>query len=173
MKYFTNVNTLEQLRRQYKELLKKYHPDNANGSTTATQDINAEYDKLFKLLKDKHESKSDKTANSTTNEQTSYNTNMYDWENDKALREVLEKIINFNGIDIEIAGQWIWISGNTYAYKKELKEIGFKWASQKKQWYWHSEIFRKRSHKTLSMNDIRKYYGSTKVNTNSRVLLEA
>ncbi len=37
MKYFTNVNTLEQLRRQYKELLKKYHPDNANGSTAATQ----------------------------------------------------------------------------------------------------------------------------------------
>ena len=77
MKYFTNVNTLEQLRRQYKELLKKYHPDNANGSTTATQDINAEYDKLFKLLKDKHESKSDKTTDSTAHTGSSYNANMY------------------------------------------------------------------------------------------------
>ena len=169
-KYFKDINTLEELRRQYRDLLKKYHPDNATGSTEATQEINVEYDRLFKRLKDRHESNS--TDNQNT-QQSEYSKNMYDWENDKALREVLKKIINFNGIDIEIAGQWIWISGNTYAYKKELKEIGFKWASQKKQWYWHSEIFRKKSHKTLSMEDIRNYYGSTKVNTNSRILLEA
>lgn len=80
MKYFNNVNTLEELRRQYKELLKKYHPDNPQGSTTATQEINAEYDRLFKVLKDKHENKSDKTADNTAHKQTSYNANMYDWE---------------------------------------------------------------------------------------------
>ena len=40
--YFKNPQTLEELRRQYKELLKKYHPDNTNGSTVATQEINAE-----------------------------------------------------------------------------------------------------------------------------------
>ena len=50
MKYFKDVNTLEELRRQYKELLKKYHPDNPQGSTAATQEINAEYDQLFKVL---------------------------------------------------------------------------------------------------------------------------
>ena len=171
-KYFENISTLEQLRKQYKDLLKKHHPDNG-GNVADMQEINAEYDKLFKILKDRHESKATGNADSQGTKQSDYSRNMYDWENDKALREVLEKIINFNGIDIEIAGQWIWISGNTYTYKKELKEFGFKWASQKKQWYWHSEIFHKKSHKTLSMEDIRNYYGSTKVNTNSRVLLEA
>ena len=40
MTYFKNVNTLEELRKQYKELLKKFHPDNPNGSTEATQEIN-------------------------------------------------------------------------------------------------------------------------------------
>ena len=30
--YFKNVQTLEELRKQYKVLLKKYHPDNGNGS---------------------------------------------------------------------------------------------------------------------------------------------
>ncbi len=40
MKYLKNVNTLEELGRQYKMLLKQYHPDNANGSTAATQEIN-------------------------------------------------------------------------------------------------------------------------------------
>ena len=173
MKYFKNVSTLEDLRRQYKELLKKYHPDNPQGSTTATQEINAEYDRLFKVLKDKHESKSDKTADNTAHKQTSYNANMYDWENDKALREILQKIINFDGIEIELVGVWLWVSGNTYRYKKELKEIGFKWASQKKQWYFHTDGYRKKSRKSLSMDDIRSYYGSTKVQTDSRVLLEA
>ena len=170
-KYFKDVNTLEELRRQYRDLLKKYHPDNANGSTQATQEINAEYDKLFKVLKNRHESKSaDNTENNT---KTDFNANMYDWENDKALRETLQKIINFNGIEITICGQWLWVSGNTYSYKKELKEIGFKWASQKKMWFWHSENFRKKSRKTLSMEEIQNYYGSTKVKTNTKILLEA
>lgn len=169
-RYFNNLETLEQLRRQYKELLKKSHPDNG-GSEEATKAINVEYNQLFKVLKDKHESKSaTSNQNNANNAKSDYNAHMYDWENDKALREILQKIINFSGIEIEITGQWIWISGNTYTYKNELKEIGFKLASTKKQWYWHSETFRKRSHKTLSMDDIRNYYGSTKVDTLQMVL---
>ena len=35
MKYFKNVETLEELRKQYKDLLKKYHPDNPQASTYA------------------------------------------------------------------------------------------------------------------------------------------
>ncbi len=171
MKYFKDVHTLEELRKQYKELLKKHHPDNPQGSTAATQEINAEYDRLFRLLKDKHENKSGNTADSTAHKKSEYSKNMYDWENDKALREVLQKIINFDGIEIEIVGAWIWLSGNTYSYKKELKELGFKWASQKKQWYFHTDIFRKKSHKSLSMDDIRSYYGSTKVQTDTRSII--
>ncbi len=57
MTYFKNVQTLDELRKQYKELLKKYHPDCPQGSTEACQKINSEYDRLFKILKDKHESR--------------------------------------------------------------------------------------------------------------------
>ena len=168
MTYFRDVNTLEELRKQYKELLKQYHPDNANGSTEATQEINAEYDRLFKVLKDKHESKQTKTDGAKTD----FNSNYWNYEEDKAIREILQKIIHFTDITIEICGSWIWISGNTYQYKTELKEIGFKWASQKKQWYWHSESFRKKGKKTLSMDDIRSYYGSTEVRPEERLKLK-
>lgn len=169
-KYFINVNTLSDLRKQYKELLKKYHPDNG-GSEEIMKAVNVEYDKLFKVLKDRHESNSaDCNQNTTDNAKSDYNSNMYDWENDRALRDILQRVINYCGIEIEIVGQWIWVSGNTYAYRKDLKDIGFKWASQKKQWYWHSEVFRKRSHRTLSMEDIRSYYGSTRVDTMQMVL---
>ena len=123
MKYFKNISTLEELRKQYKELLKKFHPDNANGSTEATQEINAEYDQLFKMLKDKHDSKS-----------------------------------------IEIIGNWIW-AFDSYGYRAELKALGFRYARNKKAWYYHTEAFRKKSHKSLSMDDIRSYHGSTEVET--------
>ncbi len=169
-KYFKNVTTLEELRRQYRDLLKKFHPDNANGSTEATQEINAEYDRLFKVLKNRHESKT--TNNKESNAKTDFNNMKYDFSEDAKLREALQKIITFDGINIEIVGCWIWVDGNTYAYKDALKEIGFKWAREKKKWYFHTEAFRKRSKKKLSMEDIRNYYGSTEVETEGRKRLK-
>ena len=103
MTYFKDVNSLEELRKQYKELLKKYHPDNPQGSTEATQDINAEYDKLFRLLKDKHESKAEQTNN-----KTSYDDMKYNFEEDEKLREVLQSIIHLSDITIEVCGSWIF-----------------------------------------------------------------
>ena len=168
MTYFKNVNTLEELRKQYKELLKQFHPDNPNGSTEATQAINAEYDKLFKVLRDRHESK---TTADSEKYNADFNKKYYDFAEDKTLREMLNKIIGFNGVTIEIIGNWIWCF-DSYGYRKELKEMGFKYAGQKKAWYWHSEEFRKKSHKTLSMDDIRSYYGSTEVKTEEKKLLK-
>ena len=167
-KYFNNTNTLEELRKQYKELLKQHHPDNG-GNVSDMQEINSEYDRLFKILKNQHES--NKANSNNTN--ADYNNMKYDFAEDEKLREMLNKIIHFKGIDIELVGAWIWVSGNTYSCKKELKELCFKWASQKKMWYWHSEAFRKKSCKTLSMDDIRSYYGSTNVkNTNKKALMQ-
>lgn len=167
MTYFKNVNTLEELRKQYKELLKNFHPDNENGSVEITQEINNEYDRLFKVLKDKHEKQT-----TASDKETDFNKAYWNYEEDKALREILQKVVHLANITIEICGSWIWISGNTYQHKVELKEIGFRWASQKKQWYWHSEAFRKRGKKPLSMDDIRNYYGSTEVETESQRLLK-
>lgn len=162
--YFNSVQTLEELRKQYKELLKKYHPDNPNGSTKATQKINTEYERLFKDLKHRH-------YNNATDSQTSNENMKYDYTEDEKLRNMLQKIIHFSDITIEICGYWIWLSGNTYQYRKALKEFGFKWASKKHQWYWHSEVYVKKSRKTLSMDDIRNYYGSTEVYTHCQMQL--
>ena len=160
MKYFKNVESLQELRKQYKEL-----PMDNGGNVAQMQEINVEYDKLFKLLKNKHDS----TA--TNNDKTSYDNMKYDFTEDALLREMLNKIIGFSGITIEVCGSWIW-AFDSFKYRKELKEMGFKYASKKKAWYWHSESFRKKSHKVLSMDDIRNYYGSTEVQTGHRVLLQ-
>ena len=164
MKYFKDITNLSELRKQYKELLKVHHPDNG-GNVADMQEINAEYDNLFKMLKDKHESK-------TTDNKESFDNMQYDFAEDEKLREMLNKIIAFHGITLEICGNWLW-AFDSYNYRKELKELGFRYAKNKRAWYWHSEAFRKKSRKSLSMDDIRSYYGSTEVRTGQRALLQA
>lgn len=153
--YFNNVDTLEELRKQYKKLLKKFHPDNANGSKEITQEINEEYDKLFKILRDNNCKKGDNNND--------YNNMKYDFNEDRKLREVLQEIIFLDNINIEIVGCWLWIDGQTLEYKNKLKSLGFKWAREKKKWYFHTKAFRKKSNKKLSFEEIKNYYGGVKV----------
>lgn len=58
MKWFDGVKNVEGLRKKYRELLKEYHPDNENGSTEITQQINQEYDLVFGILSKENKSDS-------------------------------------------------------------------------------------------------------------------
>lgn len=50
MKHFKNVKSYEDLKDQYKALLKKNHPDNG-GDLETMKEINVEYDALFPIWK--------------------------------------------------------------------------------------------------------------------------
>ena len=67
-KYFKNVTSFENLKAQFKCLLKANHPDNG-GDVSVMQEINAEYDALFRIWKNRHEKATgkpvDETADST------------------------------------------------------------------------------------------------------------
>lgn len=164
-KYFKNVGTLEELRRQYKELLKQHHPDNG-GSEEATKVINVEYEELFKTLKDK-------AAAGEENNKTSFEQMKWDTTADEKLREVLHKIINFTGIEINIVGCWIWLDGNTYPYREQLSGIGFRWSKARKKWHWHEGEYIKKGNGNITFSEIEHKYGSTKIKSDTRVLLEA
>lgn len=167
-KYFSNPKTLEELRKQYRDLLKKHHPDNASGSEEATKAINNEYEALFKALKDKH----NQTAKDTTSQ--TYDNIKWDFAEDEALRDMLSKVIQLVGVNIAIVGNWIWIDGDTYPHRKTLNnELHFKWARDKKKWYWHSETFRKKSNKTYSFDAICDRFGCTNLKTKQRDLIRS
>lgn len=151
MKWFTGVKTVEELRKKYRELLKRYHPDTPNGSVEATQEINREYDLVFARL-----SRFPSGGGECTGEEEK--------AGDEAFKAVLNEIVNFN-MKIEIIGSWIW-AFDSYPYRSQLKELGFKYAPKKKAWTWHYGEF-KRYHKgETDLNDIRAKYGSQKVNRN-------
>ena len=147
MTYFTNIQTLEELRKEYKRLVKQNHPDNG-GSLEAIKTINVEYEISFHILE-----KADTESS-----------NKYNMKEDEMLRAVINAIINLN-IEIEICGSWVWVSGNTYSCKDDLKSNGFHWASKKKMWYWHDPQEQTRSNGKTSMNDIREKYGYQVVRT--------
>lgn len=161
-KYFKDVKNLENLRKQYKKLAHKLHPD-CGGDTEAFKEMTAEYELLFKKLE--HDSFY------TDFEDDSKAENKYNAAEDKELREALNKIIFMAGIEIEIIGTWIWVSGNTRPMKDALKAAGYKFAGNKKMWYWHSGEYHKKSHKKMSINAIRDTFGSVKVETIPRVQL--
>lgn len=148
MTYFNNIHTLEELRKEYKRLVKSNHPDNG-GSVETIKIINVEYEICFKVLE-----KADSVSSN----------NKYNMAEDEMIREIINAIINLN-IEIEICGSWVWVSGNTYSCKQELKNSGFHWASKKKMWYWHNPEEQTRSNGKTSMNDIRMKYGSQVVRT--------
>lgn len=105
MTYFKNITTLEELRKEYKKLVKQNHPDNG-GSVEVIKVINVEYEIQFKILE-----KSD----------TYNNRKKYNQQEDEMIRDIINVIIHLN-IDIEICGSWIWVTGNT---KMNLKEMVF------------------------------------------------
>lgn len=80
--YFKNVTSFEDLKAQYKVLLKANHPDNG-GELEAMQEINCEYDALFKIWKDK--AINDNTLKEEEKEETAAGTRKkfytaYGWE---------------------------------------------------------------------------------------------
>ena len=148
-KYFVDCETLEDVKRLYKKLVFMYHPDVSGSDTTATmQAINAEYEKAFEQYKNIFRNAEGETytkENSETYEQ---------------YQDIINNLIHFEGITIEIIGSWLWVSGNTKTYKDDLKEMKFRFSSNKKAWYIRPAGYRKRSRKNFSMDDIRSMYGS-------------
>ncbi len=155
MKWFSNVRNLEELRKEYKRLLKRFHPDCPLGSLEITQEITVEYEMMFQRLK--------KISNQTASEEK---TNDFNETYDQAFRDILNKVINYN-VDIEIIGSWIWISGNTYEVKEALKTIGFRWIAARKSWAWHFGEYKKTNSKQKSMEELREKYGSDVVKKSS------
>lgn len=165
MKWFNqeDLKDVNTLRAAYKRLLIKYHPDNNKNDTTGMmQEINAEYDKLFEQIKYAYEN-----SEAYTN-QTDRQKQAYDWEKDKQLRAIIAALSKFAGLEIELCGTWVYVRGETYPYRKELKVLGMNYNRQKKFWIIHFDDYYKYHKKSVSMSHIRDKYGSVIIQTDAR-----
>ncbi len=85
----------------------------------------------------------------------------------EAYKNAISAIAGLQGIFIEAVGSWIWVSGNTYPVKNQIKEAGFMFASSKKMWYFRTEENASCNRKKMDIEQIRSKYGSQSVNTNN------
>lgn len=153
MKHFTGLTTKEEVRQRYRELAKQHHPDRG-GDGEIMKQINSEYDFLMaKILRGE---------NLNTDEFNSQ------WESSEQFKEKINLIINLSGIEIEVCGEWIWVTGGTYAVRAELKSAGYYFASKKCAWFWRPEHAAGGRGK-LDLEGIRTKYGSEKIITGGQL----
>lgn len=148
--------SLEELKKLYKKFAFRYHPDKG-GSNDDMKAINNAYDKYSKIMADP-ESKRTKEQQDELNE---------------TFKNLINLLLAFDNIEIEIVGDWIWVSGETFQIKDALKEAAFKWSSNRKMWYWHDpNDGYKGSKKRLDFEEIRVKYGSEKITKKGKVTLK-
>jgi curved DNA-binding protein CbpA len=151
----TETITIEAIKRQYHKLAMRWHPDRDGGDLKTMQEINAEFDELRKRYYNVHEGKNGSTY---TDENQTTTTDV-----DDRFVEIIDQLIKMDGVGIEICGSFIWLSGNTYTHKADIKALGFRWASKKKMWFLAPQGWKKRGRRELGMDEIRGTYGSVKV----------
>lgn len=131
---FEKCANLEEAKKLYKKLARENHPD-LGGSADEMKRINAEWDNFLKSgcsFKDEAEKASG-----------------------EKYAEIINVFIKYD-VTIDIVGSWIWITGNTYSIKDELKRYGFKWASKKKAWYMGESTGK---HSKMTLDQIKEKYG--------------
>lgn len=147
--YFKSCKTAEELKKAYREIVKKLHPDKG-GKKEDFQDMQNQFEKAWARLKDIHQDKDGREYTKATDETA------------KEFMDIIETLINLTGVDVEICGSWIWVSGDTRQYREIFKKLKFRWSPKKSAWYYHREPYRKRSRRELSLDEIRGMYGSKK-----------
>ena len=151
--YFVPVpETAEDLKKAYRALAFTHHPDK-NGDLEIMKIINLEFEILFEKLKDTHRSAAGETYTSSTKSN----------EVPEDFIKIIEELIRFENIVIEICGCFLWISGDTKPIREILKKLKFRFHSKKKTWYLKPDWYIKRGAKQYSMNEIRSMWGSQTV----------
>ena len=72
----------------------------------------------------------------------------------------LVKKLVVKGLNLEMCGSWLWVSGNTIEHKEELKELGLRYSPNKKMWYYRPKWYRSTNSTPVDMEFIRKKWGT-------------
>ena len=149
MQFFglTGELTETNLKQAFRAAAKKYHPDVNPAGAEMMKAVNDAFDTLKPLIGETI------VPNDTTASA----------EYPDALNAALNAIIDLPGLEIEICGNWAWVTGETYPHRETLKDAGFKYAGKKKAWNYRPEEWASRSRGSTSMEEIRETYGSTHV----------
>lgn len=154
MRYFTDCKTIEDVKVTYHKLVKELHPDNG-GDAEQFKSMMNEYKIAFDRYKNIHATQSGETYEKEPEQDTQ--------ETAEQFAEIINKVIHFEGVKIEIIGSWVWLTGNTMIYKDQIKDLGFFWSKSKVAWYYNGSEKKTRRRGRYNMDGLRSKWGSTTV----------
>ena len=152
--FFINCKNSGEVRDRYDELSRVFNPTDSKEPNEMMNTINAEYDMLMIVFRDAmlDEAMTEKVKEKVKEKLTV----------SEKIKELQEKI-DPSGLHLEICGTWLWITGKTYQVKDTLKELGFRYSSNKLSWYYRQEDDRSPNQEPIPLEMIREKYGTSVV----------
>ena len=134
MNYFENCKTAEEIKKQYWKLCRKFHPDmNPDSDTETMAEINNQYEKAMKTKTTEH--------------------------GEGKFMKIVNRLAKYQGITIEIIGEWVWVSGNVGRCLLVMEKMGFVYSRSRKMYYWNGNDSKKKTASRMSMDQIKDKYG--------------
>jgi hypothetical protein len=134
------------------------------------QEINAEYADFLQNFA-KGEARTRQHTAHTENRKSAADFHDLD-EVGEQIRIMIEFALGLDGVEIELMGLWVWLTGNTKAHREAFKtwnethETRWKWSPKKTAWYYAGVPTFNRKETTL--DEIRNAYGSQKYSRQQR-----
>lgn len=153
MKFFNGITNLEAAKKEFRRLCMALHPDRG-GNAADFVAMQKEYTAVLENLK---------AGNQATDKDVAYETAAME-----RYKKVIQALAGLAGLEIHLAGTWLWIGGNTKEHRAALKKAGCRWATKKGLWYYRDGRCRcSRGRGSTPMSKIRNKYGWKKVKGNA------
>ncbi len=137
--YLKEAKTLQELKTLYFKLAKQWHPDHG-GDTETMKQINNEYDYLKEVLPNQEPKDDDEKIFKET------------FESMNRFRNIIDELMKYPDITIEIVGSWLWVFGKgTFNIKNDIlyNKFNFRYSKGQRKFYWFNGIEnqRKKGHR--------------------------
>jgi len=142
--------TQKTIKAAYRKASAKYHPDRNPAGLEMMKAVNIAYKFLTKIEYNGQFRPINETVNTDFGDM---------------LNDAINAAINLSGVNIEICGARVWLTGNTKQHKDAIKEAGYKWARKKQAWYFRPSDYKSRNKRSWDMDKIRDKYGSIEIST--------
>jgi len=146
----------DEIKPAYRKACIKYHPDRNPAGLEMMKAVNVAYSFLVEISYNGSERPIDEEVNSNFGDM---------------LNDAINAVINLSGVEIEICGAWVWLTGNTKEHKASIKAAGFWWAKKKAAWYFRPPDYKSKNKGDWDLEKIRSKYGSVSVNQTNKVRL--